>query len=129
MRLVRRVLWFLFLAAGCATPPASLTGRWVFLAAGAPLAIGQVNTPRLGGPIELIPGSPAAGACLPIADYDRAFGQSCAHEPEGGPPGSEEGVRWFCRGPLVARVRLERCQNPQRFRVVELALATVDPTR
>ena len=126
---VRRVLSLLFLASACATPPARLTGRWVFLAAGSPVAVGQANTPSMGGPVQLLPGSPAAGACLPPEEYTRAFGQACQHEPEGGPPGDDLGVRWFCQGALTVRVRFERCPNPGRLRVVELAVATVDPTR
>lgn len=119
----------LALASACSTPPARLTGRWVFLASGAPVAVGQANAPAMGGPIALLPGSPAAGACLPHAEYDAAFGRACPHEPEGGPPGADADVRWYCQGALTVRVRFERCQNPQRVRVVELAVATVDPNR
>lgn len=126
---MRRVIGLLVTVAACSTPPARLTGRWVFLASGSPVAVGQANTPSMGGPVGLLPGSPAAGACLPLADYDRAFGAQCPHESEGGPPGSDEGVRWYCHGPVTVRARFERCQNPQRLRVVELAVATVDPTR
>jgi len=126
---VRSLLLLLALTAACATPPARLTGRWVFLASGNPVAVGQANTPSMGGPIALLPGSPAAGACLPYAEYDAAFGRACPHEPEGGPPGADADVRWYCQGALTVRVRFERCQNPQRVRVVELAVATVDPNR
>ncbi|MFO0628029.1 MAG: hypothetical protein U0325_20810 [Polyangiales bacterium] len=126
---MRRVLWVLLFTAACAPPPARLTGRWVFLASGTPVAVGQANTPSMGGPVQLLPGSPAAGACLPPAEYDRAFGPTCPHEPEGGPPGTDEGVRWYCQGNLAVRARFERCPNPGRLRVVELAVATVDPTR
>ena len=127
---VRRIVPLLVASAvACAPPPARLTGRWVFLASGAPVAIGQANSPSMGGPINLLPGSPAAGACLPPAEYEAAFGRTCPHESEGAAPGSEEGVRWYCQGALTVRVRYERCQNPQRLRVVELAVATVDPTR
>jgi hypothetical protein len=104
-----------------------LSGRWVFLASGAPLSVGQANTPSAGGPIQLLPGSPAAGACLPLSEYVSAFGPSCEHEPEGGPPGSEQGVRWYCHGQLTVRVRFEACPNPERFRVIEMAVSTVEP--
>ena len=41
-------------------------------------------------------------------------------------PGSDVDVRWYCHGNLAVRVRLERCPNPARLRVVELAVATFD---
>lgn len=126
---MRSLIPLLVLASACSTPPARLTGRWVFLASGAPVAVGQANTPSMGGPVTLLPGSPAAGACLPPAEYESAFGRACPHESEGGPPGSDEDVRWYCNGPLTVRVRFERCQNRQRLRVAELAVATVDPNR
>lgn len=115
--------------AACATPPARLTGRWVFLAAGAPVAVGQANTPSMGGPVALLPGSPAAGACLPMPEYDAAFGPACPHESEGGPAGADADVRWYCHGALTVRVRYGRCERRDRLRVVELAVATVDPNR
>lgn len=91
--------------------------------------MGQANAPAMGGPIGLLPGSPAAGACLPMSEYDTAFGRACAHEPEEGPPGSDADVRYYCRGELTVRVRFERCQNRERLRVAELAVATMDPNR
>lgn len=126
---MQRVICLLVSVAACTPPPARLTGRWVFLASGAPVAVGQANTPSMGGPIGLLPGSPAAGACLPMVEYERAFGRTCPHEPEGAAPGSEDGVRWYCHGQLTVRARFERCQNPQRYKVIELAVATVEPTQ
>lgn len=114
----------------CSPPPARLTGRWIFLAsASAPIAVGQTEGPVAGGPMRLVPGSPAAGACLPPEEYDRMFGEVCPHEPENGPPGSDGDVRWYCHGNLTVRVRLERCERAGRFRVNEVAVASVPLSR
>ncbi len=111
---------------GCQTP-ARVSGRWVFLASGAPLAVGQADLPEAGGPLRLVPGSPAAGACMGPEEYVQMFGPVCEHEPETGPPGSDADVRWYCQGRLAVRVRLERCPQPNRLRVVELAVTTAEP--
>ena len=75
--------------AACAPPPARLTGRWVFLASGSPVAVGQANTPSMGGPVQLLPGSPAAGACLGGICLDLA----CTNGPTLGPSSGFTGVR------------------------------------
>jgi hypothetical protein len=108
----------------CQAAPARLAGRWVLLSGGAPVAVGQADAPEAGGPLRLVPGSPAAGACLAAQEYVQMFGPVCPHDPEGGPPGSDVDVRWYCQGQLAVRVRLERCPNAARLRVVELAVAT-----
>lgn len=116
------------LAAGAAAcqAPARLAGRWVLLGS-APVAVGQADAPSGGGPLRLVPGSPAAGACLAAEEYAQMFGPVCAHEPEGPPPGSEADVRWYCHGHLAVRVRFERCPSAERFRVAEFAVATANP--
>jgi hypothetical protein len=108
---------------GCA-PTARLTGRWIFLTGGDAIAIGQSDQPMGGGPMHLVPGSPAAGACLTTEELDGSFGPRCPHEPEGEAPGIEERVRWYCGGSVAVRVRLEPCERRGRVRVVELAVAT-----
>ncbi len=113
-------------AAACAAPT-HLTGRWVFLTSGAPIAVGQADQPAQGGPLHLLPGSPAAGSCLPPAEYDSYFGPSCPHESEGDAPGVDATVRWYCHGSVTVRVRFEHCERPDRLRVVELAVSTVEP--
>ena len=110
----------------CQAAPARLAGRWVLLSGNAPVAVGQADAPEAGGPLRLVPGSPAAGACLGAEEYVQMFGPVCPHEPEVGPPGSDVDVRWYCHGHLAVRVRLERCPHPGRFRVVELAVATAE---
>jgi hypothetical protein len=118
-------LWFVCLLVAC-SQPARLTGRWVYLVSGAPVAVGQADQPAMGGPLHLIPGSPAPGACLPASEYDRAFGESCPHEAEGATPGAETLVRWYCHGKLTVRVRFEQCERRDRLRVTELAISTLD---
>lgn len=113
-----------FLALAACSSPARLTGRWVFLTAGAPVAVGQSDQPERGGPLHLIPGSPAPGACLPAADYDRAFGETCPHESEGA--NIDATVRWYCHGRLTVRVRLEPCERRDRLRVAEIAVSTLE---
>ena len=113
-----------FGAVACQAPTARLSGRWVYLSGNAPVAVGQAEGPAAGGPMRLVPGSPAAGACLGAEEYVQMFGPVCAHEPEAGPPGSDVDVRWYCHGHLAVRVRLERCPQAGRFRVAELAVAT-----
>jgi len=103
---------------------ARLTGRWVFLSGGEHIAVGQSDQPMGGGPLHLVPGSPAAGACLPAEDYETAFGGTCEHEPEGDAPGVDTYVRWYCSGALTVRVRLEPCERRDRLRVAEIAVAT-----
>lgn len=115
----------LLLVAACASP-ARITGRWVLLTSGAPVAVGQADQPVHGGPLHLIPGSPAPGACLPAADYDRAFGETCPHESEGDAPGSDASVRWYCHGRLTVRVRFEPCERRDRLRVAEIAVSTLE---
>lgn len=97
----------------------------MFLTTGAPVAVGQSDQPTRGGPLHLIPGSPAPGACLPPADYDRAFGETCAHESEGDGP-LDSNVRWYCHGRLTVRVRLEPCERRDRLRVAEIAVSTLE---
>ncbi len=126
MLLSRMSLLPLLALAACASP-ARLTGRHVFLVSGAPVAIGQADQPENGGPLHLIPGSPAPGACLPAADYDRMFGETCTHESEGAAPGSDANVRWYCHGRVTVRVRLEACERRDRLRVAEIAVSTLDP--
>jgi hypothetical protein len=113
------------LASGCGGP-ARLAGRWVYLTNGGdhPVAVGQADQPSGGGPLHLVPGSPAAGACMTAEEYDRTFGGICEHEPEGDAPGADANVRWYCGGDLVVRVRLEPCERRDRFRVAEVAVAT-----
>ena len=106
--------------------PARVSGRWVFLASGTPIAVGQADQPEGGGPLRLVPGSPAAGACMGPEEYVQMFGPVCEHEPEAGPPGSDADVRWYCHGAVAVRVRLERCPQPNRLRVIELAVSTAD---
>ncbi len=98
----------------------------MFLTTGAPVAVGQCDQPAQGGPLHLIPGSPAPGACLPAADYDRAFGETCPHESEGASPGIDSTVRWYCHGRLTVRVRLEACERRDRLRVAEIAVSTLE---
>ena len=109
--------------AGCA-PTARLTGRWILLTSGDAIAVGQSDQPSNGGPMHLLPGSPAAGACMSAEELDEAFGARCDHEPEGDAPGVEERVRWYCGGSVSVRVRLEPCERRERVRVVEVAVAT-----
>jgi hypothetical protein len=115
------------LAIGCSAP-ARLAGRWVFLTHTSdehPVAVGQSDVPRAGGPLHLVPGSAAAGACLPAEEYEQMFGATCEHESEGDAPGAESYVRWYCGGDLVVRARMEPCEERRdRFRVVEIAVAT-----
>lgn len=119
----RSVLCGLLVLAGC-SPVGTLSGRYVFLAEGETIAVGQANTPAGGGPVHLLPGSPAAGACLPSDEYDRMFGERCEHEPEGGSEANMAYVRWYCGGAVAVRVRLEPCEQRDRLRVAEVAVAT-----
>lgn len=116
----------LLLAVAACSSPARITGRWIFLASGTPVAVGQSDQPSRGGPLHLIPGSPAPGACLPAADYDRAFGETCPHESEGEGVSVDSTVRWYCHGRLTVRVRLEPCERRDRLRVAELAVSTLE---
>jgi hypothetical protein len=106
------------------TSTARLSGRWVLLTGNTGIAVGQSDQPSGGGPLHLVPGSAAPGACLPSEEYERAFGGTCPHEPEGDAPGIEDRVRWYCHGDLAVRVRLEPCERRDRLRVVEIAVAT-----
>ncbi len=108
----------------CQAAPARISGRWVMLTGNAPIAVGQSDLPEGGGPLRLVPGSPAAGACFGPEEFVQMFGPVCPHEPEQGPPGSDVDVRWYCQGQLAVRVRLERCPTAGRLRVAELAVAT-----
>lgn len=115
------------LALGCAAP-ARLSGRYVYLTNRSdehPVAVGQSDMPQAGGPLHLVPGSPAAGACMPAEEYEQMFGGTCEHESEGDVPGADANVRWYCGGSIAVRVRLEPCEEHRdRFRVTELAVAT-----
>ena len=115
------------LAIGCAAP-ARLSGRFVYLTNRSdehPVAVGQSDMPQAGGPLHLVPGSPAAGACMPAEEYEQMFGGTCDHESEGDAPGADANVRWYCGGSIAIRVRLEPCEEHRdRFRVTELAVAT-----
>ena len=111
---------------GC-TSTGHLTGRWVFLTSGSPIAVGQADQPTMGGPLHLLPGSAAAGSCLPPAEYDRYFGATCPHETEGDAPGTDAIVHWYCHGSLTVRVRFDHCERADRLRVVEIAVSTVEP--
>lgn len=114
----------------CTVPPARLSGRWVLLTGNAPIAVGQSDRPEGGGPLRLVPGSPAAGACFGAEELVQMFGPVCQHEPEQGPPGSDVDVRWYCHGHLAVRLRLERCPAAGRLRVAEMAVATApEPDR
>lgn len=124
---LRLVLPLALSVAACSTPPARLAGRWVFLAQGDAIAVGQADIPEAGGPLHLVPGSPAAGACLTPEEFATYFGPTCPHEGEGGGPGAEADVRWYCHGPVTVRVRYARCENRGRVRVAELAVSTVGP--
>ncbi len=115
----------LALALGCASKPARLAGRWVYLADAHGIAVGPADTPAGGAPLRLTPGSAAAGGCLSPEEVDSAFGPSCRHEPEGGSATAEALVRWYCRDDLTVRVRFEACPMAGRVRPVELAVATL----
>lgn len=108
---------------GCASP-ARIAGRWVLLTSGESIAVGQADQPSAGGPLHLLPGSPAAGACLPEAELETYFGASISHESEGDAPGADAYVRWYGSGDVAVRVRLDRCDRADRLRVVEIAIAT-----
>ena len=114
----------LALALPACTSTARLTGRWVLLTSETGIAVGQADRPNAGGPLHLVPGSPAPGVCLPPEELERSFGPTCAHEPEGESPAVEARVRWYCHGDLAVRVRVEPCERRERVRVVELAVAT-----
>lgn len=118
-----------FTVFGCSRPPAQLAGRWVFLAQGDDIAVGQADIPEGGGPLHLVPGSPAAGACLSPAEFEQSFGPTCEHETEGGSPSAEAYVRWYCHGPVTVRVRFARCERAGQIRVAEVAVATVNVGR
>lgn len=115
---------FVLVGATACAPVATLSGRWVFLAEREAIAVGQADQPVGGGPLHLLPGSPAGGACLSEGEYDSAFGERCEHEPEGASPEAEKLVRWYCGGKMALRVRFDRCEQPDRFKVAEIAVAT-----
>ena len=90
-------------AVGCAAP-ARLSGRFVYLTNASddhPVAVGQSDQPQAGGPLHLVPGSPAAGACLPAEEDEQMFGETCEHESEGDAPGADAYVRCATSGELV----------------------------
>lgn len=117
------------LAFGCASRPAQLTGRWVYLAGGNGIAVGPADVPEGGAPLRLTPGSAAAGGCMPVEEVDSAFGPSCANVAEQASPGAAALVRWYCRDDLTVRVRFERCPQQGRVRPVEIAVATLPAAR
>ncbi len=101
---------------------AFVTGRWVYLSGGEHVAAGQAETPARGAPLHLMAGSAAGGACMSAEDYANSFGGTCPNE-----EAMDESplVRWYCGGDLTVRVRFEACEErPDRFRVVEVAVAT-----
>lgn len=123
---VQRIQLLLATLAIMALPACSqtafVTGRWVYLSGGEHVAAGQAETPARGAPLHLMAGSAAGGACMSAEDYANAFGGTCPNEEA---MGESPLVRWYCGGDLTVRVRFEACEErPDRFRVVEVAVAT-----
>ena len=51
----RLAVFAVLLGLSACAPVATLSGRWVFLAEGEHIAVGQSNQPSNGGPIHLLP--------------------------------------------------------------------------